>query len=810
MKGWFHFLIPAALVTLAGFWLHAGHGSLPATGPLFDPVKGFMAQAEGTRPPVPDQIDLDGTDGPVHIYYDERLVPHIFAESEQDLYFAQGYVTAGLRLWQMEMTSLASSGRLSEKLGERFISYDRFQRRIGMVENARHAMASLPDDDPSKLAIQAYARGVNAWISGLSYKDYPLEYKLMGFEPSEWTELNTYLLLQYMSNTLTGYDDDAAFTNLKQVLGKDLYDLMYPERWAISDPIIPAGTSWSNPGPSAPDNPVSSAEISLYEEMPFQRSGEDQSGIGSNNWALSGSMTNTGKPILCNDPHLPLNLPSLWFEVQLVAPGMNVYGVSLPGSPCVIIGFNESVAWGVTNAGWDVRDWYRITTSPEHPGKYAYEGGWEDLLMRVETIHVKGGEDVLDTVWSSHHGPMVYLDLDSAHQSWNDLAMHWSAAEGGGELRTFYQLNKAGNAEDYRKALEWFACPAQNIVFASDQDDIAITVTGKLPLKYQGQGRNILDGSKASDDWKGFIGFADNPWILNPDRGFVSSANQHPTDTLYPYYYTGFDFEYFRNHRINELLRSLDQAGVDDMMAIQQDVYNSNAAEALPVMLQSVSKDDLTKADGFWLDKLKDWDYMNDPESELPTLFEIWWKTFSNLLWDEVADRDNIDLTMPKPPVTIAALQWPDDMPIFDNRSTPETETRTIILQHALQKAVAEMDSLEALGNDATAWYKYKGTTVLHMAQLLPFSRPDVFVGGNRGIVNATTHTNGPSWRMIVSLGDTPSAKAVYPGGQSGNPGSRYYDNFIDDWAAGKYYDLQYFRSAEEASAHAMLHLTIE
>ena len=163
-----------------------------------------MAQAEGTRPPVPDQIDLDGTDGPVHIYYDERLVPHIFAESEQDLYFAQGYVTAGLRLWQMEMTSLASSGRLSEKLGERFISYDRFQRRIGMVENARHAMASLPDDDPSKLAIQAYARGVNAWISGLSYKDYPLEYKLMGFEPSEWTELNTYLLLQYMSNTLTG------------------------------------------------------------------------------------------------------------------------------------------------------------------------------------------------------------------------------------------------------------------------------------------------------------------------------------------------------------------------------------------------------------------------------------------------------------------------------------------------------------------------------------------------------------------------------------------------------------------------------
>ena len=140
--------------------------------------------------------------------------------------------------------------------------------------------------------------------------------------------------------------------------------------------------------------------------------------------------------------------------------------------------------------------------------------------MRVETIHVKGGEDVLDTVWSSHHGPMVYLDLDSAHQSWNDLAMHWSAAEGGGELRTFYQLNKAGNAEDYRKALEWFACPAQNIVFASDQDDIAITVTGKLPLKYQGRTQHT-DGSKASDDWKGFIGFADNPWILNPDRGFV-------------------------------------------------------------------------------------------------------------------------------------------------------------------------------------------------------------------------------------------------------------------------------------------------
>jgi penicillin amidase len=793
----FRFIL-SVIVTVTMIWcLERPWGSIPALGPLFDPVKGFIAAAEPHNDAFHMDINSRDVQAPVEVYFDDRLVPHIFAQNEEDLYFAQGYVTASLRLWQMEMTAFASAGRVSEKLGPAFLEYDRLQRRLGMLSSAENARDAMPADDPTMRAVEAYGRGVNAYIQTLEYKDLPVEYKLMGFQPEEWSTLNTFLLLKYMSNTLTGYDDDAAFSNILNMIGSDDFNILYPERYYDEDPIIPAGTVFQKDTIMRMDSLVAMSS-NITKPNNLIRSGNEQSGIGSNNWALSASKTNTGYPILANDPHLPLNLPSLWMEIQLHAPGLNVYGVSLPGSPCVIIGFNEKVAWGVTNAGRDVRDWYRIQKSAESPDSYVYEGAHRPFTIRREPILIKGQETYMDTITSTHHGPMVFNGFSSKYDSWADLAMKWSAHEPSNELRTFYLLNKASNYADYRDAIRTFTCPSQNFVFAAVDGDIAITEAGKFSVKWAGQGRTILDGSKKSHEWGTVIPWNENPYVLNPERGFVSSANQHPTDSTYPYYYTGFDFEHFRNRRINDQLSKLTKAGITDMQRLQQDNFNLIAAESLPAML-SVAQQQALPAAQEWLNKLSEWDYMNIPESSVPTVFQVWWDQYNRLLWDEFNDTSNINLVPPKPQVTISTFDLPETYRYFDNKHTTAVETRSDIILMALDSAVAVLEKMTGSTTDESAWYLFKGTSIMHLAQLAPFSHKNISVGGNKNIVNATSAKNGPSWRMIVALGKKVEAYAIYPGGQSGNPGSVHYDDFIDDWAAGKYYRLQFFLNTEEA-----------
>lgn len=794
----FRFILSLS-ITITMIWcLERPWGSIPALGPLFDPVKGFMASAESSDATFQLEIESDQIKEQIDVIFDDRLVPHIFAKNEEDLYFAQGYVTASLRLWQMEMTAFASAGRVSEKLGPAFLEYDRMQRRLGMLSSAEAARSAMDANDPTMRAVEAYGRGVNAYIKTLDYKDYPVEYKLMGFEPEEWTTLNTFLLLKYMSNTLTGFDDDAAFSNILNMIGSDDFNILYPERYYDEDPIIPVGTVFHTDTVDKRDSTVESTSVTTGPNAWIQ-SGIEHAGIGSNNWALSGSKTKSGYPILSNDPHLPLNLPSLWLEIQLNIPDMNVYGVSLPGSPCVIIGFNEKVAWGVTNAGRDVRDWYQIQSSNDQPNVYIYEGSAKSFSVREEQILVKGLPAFIDTITSTHHGPMVFKGFTDQYKSWEDLAMKWSAHEPSNELRTFYLLNKASNFDDYRDAISTFACPSQNFVFAAVDGDIAITEAGKFALKWPGQGRTILDGTKKNDEWGAVIPWYENPFVLNPDRGFVSSANQHPTDSTYPYYYTGFDFEHFRNRRINDLLSDLNKAGIEDMQRIQLDNYNLIAAESLPIMLTVAKRVELNENTKIWLDRLSAWDYMNIPDSPAPTFFQLWWDEYNHLLWDEFNDTSNINLVLPKPQVTISAFELAEDYRYFDINNTPEVETRSDVILQALDSALSAIDKLNTGESNQTAWYLYKGTSIMHLAQLAPFSHENIAVGGNRNIVNATSAKNGPSWRMIVALGKEVEAYAIYPGGQSGNPGSIHYDDFIDDWAAGKYYRIKFFKNIDSA-----------
>lgn len=793
------FILPALIAFALIYCMNRPFGAIPATGPLFDPIKGFMANAPADDHPASATISLPGVSSPVEVYFDERLVPHIFADNEHDLYYAQGYITASMRLWQMEMTSFAAAGRVSEKLGGDFLEYDRLQRRMGMYEIAKNTWESLDKNDPVVKAVIAYADGVNGYIDGLNTRTTPLEYKLMGFQPETWDPIKSVLLMMYMSKTLSGYDDDAAYSNILNMIGEEDFNRLYPDRYTSVDPIIPSERTYDFVPAMVEaflDNPP--VPSITYGNMDAHRN----TGVGSNNWAVNGEKSATGNPLLCNDPHLPLNLPSLWYEVQLSTPENTVYGVSLPGSPCVIIGFNEDIAWGVTNAGWDVRDWYSLNINEKM--EYAFEGTSVPLSRRLDTIYIKGGAPFIDTIYASHHGPLVYYHYSEDYKGWGELAMHWAAAAPSLELRTFYELNYSKTYDDYRKAISTFTCPAQNIVFASRTNDIAISIAGQFPLRYPGQGKTLMDGSKAMNDWQAYIPQEHNPYIVNPERGFVSSANQHPTDSTYPYYYMGFDFEHFRNRRINQQLSSKERWSVADMQQLQQDNYNMIAAESVPHLLKAMESNS-----GAWLDLLAGWDFYNTAESKAPTFFQIWWDNYLAGLWDEFSAADNINLVPPKHAITIQAFDWEEDYTYFDQVSTPQKETRTEVIRKSFEQASLIMDSLEALGEDAALWYRFKGTSIMHLANLEPFSSINIPIGGNKHIVNATSSRNGPSWRMVVELADPMNAYGVYPGGQSGHPGSSHYDDFIDNWASGQYYKLQFFKDKAAAASYTSHHLTL-
>ncbi|MFM2284877.1 MAG: hypothetical protein RLZZ543_374 [Bacteroidota bacterium] len=793
------------LTTCSLWWVYAHKtGPLPPLGHFFSPFKGFWQNAENQSATPTPSLHIAGLKGSASVTYDDRLVPHIFAETEEDLYFLQGYVTASQRLWQMDMQVRVAEGRLSEVIGEKLLSKDMEARRIGLKLGAQRSLALMQLDPKSKMIADRYAEGVNAWIQQLAPKDYPLEYKLLDFTPEAWTPFKTALLLKYMANMLTGYENDFENSNAVKLLGYHAFDELFPNfPDTLIDPVVPVGTIF----PMAailPDTQRTSFQPETEDiaavAYPFDRPEAD---YGSNNWAVSGQFTSTGKPILCNDPHLGLNLPSIWFEIQLHTPNMNVYGASIPGAPCVISGFNENIAWGITNSAMDVKDWYSIEFRDASRKEYLYDGEWKKSSYVVERYQVRDKGLVYDTILHTLHGPVAFDKTLNHGVETVNRALRWTAHDPSNELLTFYNLNKGGNYSDYTAAIAHYRCPGQNFVFASSTGDIAIWQQGKFVRRWPNQGRFVMDGTSSATQWRGYIPQAHNPHTLNPERGWVSSANQHPTDASYPYYYTGI-YEYFRNRRINQRLGELTQrkemVKVQDMMDLQNDNYNLYASEILPLMLSLLTPNEIRSNEQQPLNALRNWTYLNDPELMAPPYFETWWKLLHSKLWDEFEDDKRL-LTMPGYFHTIRYLMRFPDGEMIDDKSTKESESLAQLVNSSFHAAIDSVDRWkQAHAGMELTWANFKHTTVTHLSQQLAFSVTNVQNGGNAGIVNATSEKKGPSWRMVVSPGVAGEAWGIYPGGQSGNPGSRFYSNFIEDWGKGKYYNLLLLQPNEQHS----------
>ncbi len=782
------FLVTTGLVIALSVKL----GPAPPFGKFLSPQQGFWQNAEAVDKDFSADLNFAELKGNASVYFDERLVPHIFSDNDNDAYFIQGYLHAKFRLWQMEFQTMATAGRVSEIIGDRAIEYDREQRRMGLVFAAENMVKGIEANQQTREAVGAYTAGVNAWIDNLTESDLPVEYKLLDYKPERWSNLKTALFVKQLTKTLAGYGygNDFQYTSLLSVFTDSEIKMLFPYAPDSLSPIIPKGTLY-NPPSLVAVNPIGSdsSYLKKTDTVNILKTDQPNDGIGSNNWAVSGSKTKSGAPILCNDPHLDLNFPSIWYELQMHPPSFNAYGVSFPGIPGVVIGFNDSIAFGFTNGGIDIMDFYKIRFKDDSKKQYWHEGQWKDTRIKVEEIKVKGGATILDTVAYTHFGPVMYdKSFTNVSSNGDAVAIRWKAHDESNELLMWWHLDRAKSYEDYTAAIKYLECPVQNIVFASKKGDIALWQQGKVPLRWERQGAYLMPGEDDSYVWQGYIPQGENPHTFNPERGFVSSANQRGADLSYPYYVPG-DFSVYRGIRINDQLNNLQQITPQDMMKLQNDNYNTKASIFRPTLLKYTDQSKLNADEKKLLDLFTSWNLINDVGEKGPTIFEAWVDTLMKQVWSDELSRVK-DPLFPHQSTLVEWLGRDSAFKYADNINTPQVETNTDVVTASFKLAAPALLKLDAEGK--LYWGHANSLTIYHLLRTgaTSFARQGISNGGGSEIVNATRKTFGPSWRMVVQLTEKTEAYGVYPGGQSGNPGSRFYDNFVDTWTDGKYYPL--------------------
>lgn len=793
--------VTVALIYLLNIPLPIGGTKTPALGSFLSPQHGFWQNAEPWETNWNADLKLPGLKGKVDVFFDERLVPHVYAEHDVDAYFVQGYLHAKFRLWQMEFQTHAAGGRLSEIMGDsagttNFLQVDKFFRRLGMVYGAEQSLKKMEADPFTKSVLDAYTAGANAYIGALAPHEYPLEYKLLNYQPEPWTNMKTALFMKYIAFDLAGGEWDFEMTNARQIFSAEDFDLLYPVSPDSLVPIVPKGTAFAKPAVllTSPAGVDSTYQIRNGIDQSASRPDKDN---GSNNWAVAGLKTASGRPMLCNDPHLGLNLPSIWYEMQLSTPSFNSYGVTFPGAPSVIIGFNDSCAWGVTNAGRDVRDYYEIQFRDSSMEEYMFNGQWKKTTFRNEVIKVKGKPGVVEKIAMTEFGPVMY-DRKFGNKLQDDkyYAVRWKAHDASNELLTFVRMNQVSNHAEFRSIIRDFQVPAQNFVFASKNGDIGIIQHGQMPAKWHRQGDFVMPGADTSYRWQGFIPVSENPFQFNPERGFVSSANQLPADPTYPYYIGG-SFALYRGIMLNRSLSQMSNITPADMQHLQTNNYNVFAETARPILLKYINSSGLDEDEKLMLTKLENWNLYNDVEAEGATIFKVWWDSLEVAVWGDEFMQTSLPLRWPDESTLVEALLRDSTFKFVNDIRTQQLENISAVVSSAFRKAYPALK--EASTKGSLAWGKYKDTGIKHLLRLPAFSRLHLPIGGGEHILNATKQGHGPSWRMVVHLTDEVEAYGIYPGGQSGNPGSRYYDTFISGWAKGRYYSLLFLTKEQAA-----------
>ena len=770
-------------------------------------------------PAINGTIQVAGLQAPVEIYRDSWGVPHIYASNSHDLFFAQGYVHAQDRFWQMEFWRRVGSGRLSEILGKSALEQDRFIRTVGWHRTAAQELKQL--DDEVRAVLEAYAEGVNAYISTRRGR-LGLEFTILGltgvrFEPEPWTPLNTITWAKVMAWDLSGnMDDELLRAHIAARLGTSAISALvppYPDDYPV---IVP------HPLAGATLQAVPNAALEIH----VLGAGE---GLGSNNWVIAGSRTETGMPLLANDPHLGIQMPSIWYEIGLhcepIGPNCpyNVVGVSFASSPGVIIGHNDHIAWGVTNLGPDVQDLFIERINPQNPNQYEYQGEWLDMEIVREEIRVAGEEEpVMVNVRLTRHGPIINDVVGGTEEDWafgwQPLALSWTALQPGTLMKSVLLLDRASNWDEFREALRYWDVPSQNFVYADVEGNIGYQAPGRIPIRAKGNGSMPVPGWTGEYEWVGYIPFDELPRAFNPPEGYIVTANNAVVGPDYPYFISMDWAPGFRARRIVELIEADPSLSLEDLQAIQGDSTPVYAQDVLPYLL-ALSSDDPRLAEA--LDLLRNWDGQAVRDSAGAALFEAFRLHLIDLTFGDELGEQLLGRARGTAGVALVGLLANEISPWFDDVTTPRVEMRDDILLKALEEAVEELT--KKLGRDMSRWRwgdlhtatfenQSLGQSGIALIEAI-FNRGPVPVDGTLATVNNTGYSLNkpyavsvvPSYRQIVDLGDFTRSVSMHTTGQSGHPYHSHYDDMIDPWRNIEYHPMLWERTDVEADAEGVL-----
>jgi penicillin G amidase len=759
-------------------------GPAPPLGAFLDPYHGiWSATVTAALPPFLLIKRTPGLDSAVRVLYDTRAVPHIFARTEHDAYYALGLVVARDRLVQLELQTRAGSGRLTEIAGRAALPLDRETRTLGLPRAARRTLAATDATTPGYRAVRAYADGVNAWIDHLEPDELPLEYHLLGRRPEHWEPINSFHLLNRMSYTLAM--DSWEFTRAAAAarVGDAAADALFPIHSPLQEPIVPIAPGARTeprllpahlPAPGAPDT----AALLVASVMPHD-AGADRD-VGSNNWAVAPRHTANGAALLAGDPHLHLTLPSIWYEAHLVVPGqLDVYGVTIPGAPTIIIGFNRDVAWTYTNTGADVLDYYaEVVDDPDHPTRYRLDGAWRPIETEVEVYRGTHGEVLAtDTLRYTHRGP-----LSRRRGRW--LSLRWTALEPSDEVGANVAASHARTVADYLRGTDHYLVPAQNMLVADRAGTIAIRSTGHFPIRPgDGRGDYVRDGTTSASDWSGYRPLTDYPTSINPAQGFLASANQEPDDPAASPGYLGSNWPPpWRAMRIDALLRADTAVTREDMQRFQTDPGSARAQYFMPYFARAAARPIAAARARQAADLLAQWDGRYTVDNTRAVLFEQAMHELTLRAWDALSAGDGTLVATPESSV-LAALVADSTSPWWQHRQRDSVIDAS--LAAALDTVTRRYGPPDGGG---WRWDHIKTVNIEHLLRIPMFSRLGLAAPGGPMTLSPLSGdgSEGSSWRMVVELGPTLRAWSIYPGGQSGNPLSRRYADRLPRWLSGQ------------------------
>lgn len=730
-----------------------------------------------SKPIIEGELTVPILEKDVEVVRDGDGVPHIEAQSDADLYRAQGYVQAQDRLFQMDLARRQASGRLAEVVGAAAVENDKFFRTFSLRDAAEKSWDGYDAD--SKQVLEWFAEGVNAFIEE---KRLPYEFKLLGYEPEPWTPIDSLTIGKYMAYDLGGNWSLLAFrhwalNNLPEAQAAELI-VDYPEE---ARSIIEANRE---------------TELKVADAFPIEAIPNEFN--GSNNWVVSGEKSETGMPLLADDPHLGLSTPSIWYQMHLQSPEQNVSGVIFAGVPGIILGHNDNVAWGVTNVNPQVQDLYIEKQNPDNPHEFLYDGKYYKAEVRDEPIRVKGGEVVDFEVVVTKHGPVISELVFEEEPVGEVFSMQWTALEPTRELQAVLGFNKSQNWEDFDLALRDFMAPAQNFVFADTTGTIAYRANGNIPIRKIGEGKLPVPGDSSDYGWEGYIPYEELPTVINPEEGYIATANNEIVGEEYPYYITDFWAQPYRFERIVDLLESKEKLSVQDMKDIQMDTVNLYAAEFLPHLLKTIKEMDVEGKYTDIIASLESWDYNEVIDAPQPLVFNFLLEELKEALFAEGMPED-------------VYMMMPGKYQIMDNmlRSAykgnegvwvEEAGGLETLVYEAFEQSIEDLKDAYGDNYEKWAWGDFHQLTFNHSISsandlvawyLNPEPQP---VGGSRTTVQAAGNringevNHGASWRFVVDVGDLSKADHIVGPGQSGHKKSEWYHDQVDDWAEGIYH----------------------